>query len=199
MADIIPPGFAEVIVPFSHASLARKALVTFGIGLNDVATVTMANSIMTVFGGQWDDTIDTNVLMGPVTLRVGQDGGENLVIVGSTTVVGIAARSDSINPSNAALVHKHTSRGGRRGRGRMYIPWSCADSDVDEVGIIGTAQRTALGNIANSFLIALGTVTGVDDMVLLHSEGQSTPGAPNVVTDLSIDARVGVQRRRLGR
>lgn len=208
MADIIPPGYAEVLIPIRHASLARSAAVTFGVDMNSQGgSPTLASKIQADFVAGWAGTIDAQCTIGPARLTVGQDGAENLVFVATATTTG-SAGTERIPANCAVLVRKLTSRGGRRGRGRMYLPWATADTTVDEIGQLSGAEVTALQTRADTFLGLLDDAgAGVQGtpMVLLHSpsgpetQNPTTPGLPNLVTSLLIDPVIGSQRRRLGR
>jgi hypothetical protein len=196
---IIPPGYALVSLPLKHSALSRAAIVTWGIQLNDVPDFADANDQLTAYNDNFGSNTDDSVTMGPVTLRVGQDGGEALTVVGSATVDGGSAGSTKIAANSALLIHKHTARGGRRGRGRMYLPWVLAESSVTDTGVIDSTDRTAFQTHANDFLADVVAAGVVDAMVVLHTSGESTPGLPNVVTSLTVDGVIGTQRPRLGR
>jgi hypothetical protein len=205
MADIIPPGYVEVLIPFRHALLARDALVTFAYESSDATTVADANNLLERWRLFVQSSLDNQVTCGPATLRVGQDGGENLVVVGTGTFVGTVAATDSLNGGQAVLFHKRTARGGRRGRGRFYIPWIVQDNVVGETGVIAPATVTAFNTAITSWLNDTNALAFVDNVVLLHSPSQpgtvnpTPPGDPNVITSMFCDPIVGSQRRRLGR
>jgi hypothetical protein len=98
----------------------------------------------------------------------------------------------SAPPNVAYLIHKATALGGRRGRGRMFLP-GVADTDVGTSGeLIGEKAATL-----NSSLFAFGgalTLAGYP-LAVLH-EGAFPP---TLVTQLICDGRVATQRRRLRR
>jgi hypothetical protein len=95
------------------------------------------------------------------------------------------------------LVHKGTARGGRRGRGRLFIPWCLNNSDIGEDGLIGTTSMSSRQSAMNVFLAKLATESV--PMVLLHDQGLTAPGSPDAVTYLNVDKLISTQRRRLGR
>lgn len=198
MALLIPTGFAQVTVPLNHVLLVREAVVTFGVDSSAAGGdyAGLADGIMGVWDGAVAPVLDADVLAGPVELSVGQDGGENLSAVGTVTSQGDRVIS-SVAANTAVLVRKRTARGGRRGRGRMYVPWCTSDTNVDEAGRIAPAEVTTLQSAFAGFRTALATASA--DMVILHNEGSSAPGAPDFVTSVSVDNIVGTQRRRLGR
>lgn len=198
MADIIPPGFAEVTMPHTHAALGRSAAVVFGIEVpsGGVVPEDLADDIQTIYLAAFGSGIDNQVTVGPAEVRIGQDGGEGLV--GVATATGTGSRSGDTVPGNTGiLLHKRTNRGGRRGRGRFYVPWSLSEAEVDEVGRVTTTARQSWANRGATMLSALSAADA--PLVLLHSVGSSLPGAPDIVTSISVDPVVGTQRRRLGR
>ena len=205
MADIIPPGYGEVLVPFKHSSLARSAVITFGLALSDVPLVSDLNSITLQMESSFGPYVDDSVMVGPAVMRVGQDGGEALVISGTDTFTGNRSGSSALNGGQAVLVHKRTSRGGRRGRGRMYIPWMTADTLVNEIGVLDSTERAALQTAVETWAADVLETPKFTDFVVLHSpsapdtENPTVPGEPNVITSWVVDPIVGTQRRRLGR
>jgi hypothetical protein len=200
MALIIPPGFAAVTHPMKHSASPREATICYGIQLAVGVTVAPA------LANQLNDLLDTHlgaifaseVTFGPTVLHVGQDGGESLVVEGNTTQQGSSV-SEKPPSQVAGLVRKTTSRGGRRGRGRMYLPWFVHDSEVSEVGIIGSTWVASVNTNLAAWLAGIAALADVVDMELLHSPGVSPTGGPNPVTGLTLDPLIATQRRRLGR
>jgi hypothetical protein len=172
--------------------------VTFGVDPTSTDPVAVAASVRIAWTkvGSISTRIDNQVTMGPYTVRLGTDGSEAIVGVDSTQALGGSGGS-ATPPNIALLVHKRTARGGRRGRGRMFIPWATQIADVDERGTIASSTL-GFTNTALAVFLAELTTQGCP-MVVLHDDGRTPPGAPNVVTSLTADAIVGTQRRRLGR
>jgi len=106
-------------------------------------------------------------------------------------------------PNNNLLVKKSTNLGGRRGRGRCFIPWVVQDAACDEVGVIDPTSLSVRISDAESWLAVLaGTTPGTYEspMYLLHdSRGAGTEPAPTIVTGLTCPALIAVQNRRIGR
>jgi hypothetical protein len=109
----------------------------------------------------------------------------------SSTETGGNAES-GCTPNVAILVTKNTGLGGRRGRGRMYIPGVTEDG-VGAVGQLAEATQEAFQDQCNAFLVLM-TLAGLP-VVLLHSDATT----PTAVTSLSVSNRVATQRRRLRR
>lgn len=204
MAVIIPPGFAQAVVPFQHALLARTAFVVFGVDVSGLGGdyEAGADAVTRSITIPWQDELDSEVVVGPTTLRVGQDGGDPLSVSGSFSDNGSEAAS-MLPPNVALLVKKNTSLGGRRGRGRLYMPWVLQEAGANDIGTIDGASLAARQANATAMLASLTSepVTGIETpMVLLHdSSGAGVEPPPTVVTSLLVDSRVATQRRRMGR
>jgi hypothetical protein len=204
MSLLIPPGFAAVSLQITNSALAREAFITFGVDVSAAAGdfEGAAADVFAGFATAIDDKMDNACTLGPTTLRVGQDGTETLVVVDPQTTSGTVIQS-SAPPNCALLVTKRSTRGGRRGKGRMYIPWALDEASIDEAGKVTTSVLNAWNVVLAAARLAL-TTNGVP-MVILHStsepgtEHPTTPGSPNVVTSLVADSIIGTQRRRLGR
>lgn len=197
---IIPPGFADCAVEIVHTALARPAYVTFGVAVPGGTTDpdVIAEDVATAFTApnSMSDRLDTGCTVTTVTCRVGQDAGDPRIGVFAPNKAGVGL-ANAVPVNVAALIHKRTNFGGRRGRGRIFMPWCLDDTEVDEGGAIGVAARADLQANADVFLnvFALGGYS----MVVLHSPGQSSASVPFPVTSLTVDPRVSTQRRRLGR
>lgn len=194
----IPDQYAEVSIELGLLGYVRSAFITFGahaIGPQNTADQ-MAQSVRTVWQtipgpNRW---LDASVSARLFTVRLGTISGEALVGTATSSQLGGSAHN-SPPPNCAVLVHKRTARGGRRGRGRLFIPWFVDETVVDETG---TIQATWLGNLQtamDAFLTGL-SAAGLP-MQILHGEGISQEGTPNEVTSLTVDPIIATQRRRL--
>lgn len=194
----IPPGFAEVIIPISHPLQSHVATVTFGIDVSGEGGVDSgtADNVMLQWANAMDAIFDSALTMGPVHLIVGQDGGDPESIEGTTTSLGASAHA-SPPPNVAVLIKKVTSTGGRRGRGRMFLPWALSASDIDEGGHIAGSTVVSISSAVFDLRSTLETESL--PMVLLHSTGISAAPAPSPITGLFCVPLVATQRRRLGR
>jgi hypothetical protein len=103
-----------------------------------------------------------------------------------------AGDSAAAPPNVSVLVRKNTALGGRKGRGRMYIP-GVAEADSDGAGVMSSVRQAAWQAQADTFLVAaaLGGLAGV----VLHEDATT----PTPIISLAVDGRVATQRRRLRR
>lgn len=198
MALIIPPGYAQVALPLQHELLARTAFITYGADVSEYGGdyVEAANNAVDAFVGAWGENLDSQVVVGPAVLRVGQDGGDPLTVVGTDT--GAGEESSAMPPPNVSLlVRKQTNLGGRRGRGRVYIPWVTQEAGINDVGNLDGGTLAARQANAASWMAGL---TTAGPMYVLHdSDGEGVEPEPTEVVGLTVMQLIANQRRRLGR
>lgn len=200
MPQVVPPGFAHCLIPFNHPLIPRAAVITFGLEISGTVTPVneLIDEVVASFVNSWTTFIDSQVLVGPGKMVVGQDGPDNLSVDGVYTAYG-AATSDRAWANTALLLTKLTEQGGRRGKGRMYLPWCLAESVPDEAGRIAPASVATAQTAADDWLADLVAIDGVEDMVVLHSTGVTQIVDPSPVTRLLVSNVIGTQRRRLNR
>jgi len=193
-----PPGFGDCSLRFTLAGFLRPAYITFGIDASGTNPNLVAGEVYTAAtaASSLMSQMDSTVTLVESIVRLGTDGGEDLV--GNATGSTVGGLTGGAPPPNVAvLAHKRTARGGRRGRGRWYLPWYMSANDVGEDGVIIEAKRALKQSALNAFTNNLST--GGNPLVVLHNPGISSPGAPDVVTSIVVSNVVGTQRRRLGR
>lgn len=121
------------------------------------------------------------------------------------------ATGETLPNNSAILIKKNTGSGGRRFRGRMYLPmYGLEESDVSSSGVIAGAEVTSLQNRLDAFLAALDTNELIP--LLLHYPfghwDESDPPEfiiddpepdPTIITSFAVQNRIATQRRRLRR
>lgn len=190
---IIPPGFAQVTLPFDHQASSRDALVVFGVENAGAFTQPsdLADAVWSAVNADLVPIIDANVVLGPVEVRMNV-GGTELVGQGADSSLG-AAVNETVPANTAVLWKKVSGIAGRKNRGRMYLPWAAAENDVTEVGVISPSTVTDFQTAADAFLGDLATADV--PMVILHN----SVGTPTSVTSLVVDPLVATQRKRIAR
>lgn len=194
----IPLGYAGVSLYYQLTGYVRPAVVTFGVETGDKSAAAISDDVVQSFSAvnSLKSRMDTNVNMNRVRVAVGTVTGEDIISDLAYNVPGDFA-GYAQPPNVAVLVHKQSNRGGRRGRGRMFLPWSVGQGHILESGVIEEPNRTNIQNSVTVFFQKL--VTEEIPMVLLHQEGKTAAGLPDLVTGLRLDSRIATQRRRLGR
>lgn len=190
---IIPDTFGHVIVSFVGTGVPTGAAMTFGIA--NVADQTVNAALSDVVNSLTTSTLFTNmsssVATKDVTLKLGPNEDGPMAV--QPMSIGGSSAAAAVAPNTAFLLKKQTAQGGRKHRGRMFLP-GVAETVVDQGGLVTPVEVTAISTDCAALLTAL-TANQVP-MVLLHND-IGTP--PTVVTSLFCDSKVATQRRRLRR
>lgn len=193
LVTIVPPGYAEVILPMNHGASPRESVVVFGV--QDNGPSSSPSSLCEEIWSTVEEHIiplgDGSVIYGPIRCRVNYGGGP-IPGVGTSSAPG--DNTIACPPSNVAvLVTKNTAEAGRKNRGRMYWPWFVEETSVSETGIIDSGYVSGHTTAFNAWQADL-AIAGYD-MVILHND----VGTPTTVSSLTCQSLVATQRRRLGR
>lgn len=202
MAVQIPAGFGHAAVEIRNSGDPDPWYFTFGVLLDqyeenyEAAAEFIYDAAVTFIGG---DLSNTAALTG-VKLTVGMGVADNLIVTYSETTTG--SSSGQKLPSNCALlVDKNTGIGGRKNRGRFFLPGILNENQVDMNGVIQPGVVGAFQTAANTFLDTLNTTTVPPadpntPMTILHNAGGVVP-TPTPVNSLSVQGIISTQRRRL--
>lgn len=108
---------------------------------------------------------------------------------------GTNAGIDSTPNNCAVLVQKRTARGGRKGRGRMYVPpvWP-TEGPIEANGDIQVLLHASWQVAMTEFLLSCDSAGHA--IVLLHSE-EAGAIAPDPVTQLVVSPKLATQRTRM--
>ncbi len=196
MSARIPPGFAEVWMQFTLSTDPEAMFTALGLDLAPGTTATQAvtNAICTATRDNLIPTVSSAYTVGPGYVVFGNDGGDLRIDAAITPLAG--TNSAGAAPQNVAmLVKKNTSAGGRRNRGRMFIP-GVDEANVNPNGSFVAAELAAMQIFISGLKTALEALADVDALYLLHNEA---PFTPTLITDLVVSASVATQRRRLRR
>lgn len=205
----IPLNFLQATINFEGLNVPQGAAVVFGCARNIELTASEhADIIQDAFADAFAPEISTSVTITTCDVKFGPDA------TGASGTSSVVPRQGAqsaacLAPNTAFLLTKVTGTGGRRGRGRMFLP-GVTDTLADNGGVVLPAVVTQLGVRGTQLLTAL-DVAGMP-MVVLHEpstiwvlvNGQprriptSDPlPEPDQVTSLVCNTRVGTQRRRL--
>jgi hypothetical protein len=134
------------------------------------------------------------------TLRCGTGGTDHAIFESNRDVLGLGG--SSVLPQNCALlVQKRTASGGRRNRGRMYLPLlSILEGAVSPIGVIDAASEVDAQARATTLWNGLVGGPFLEQPVILHTAlpGESAP-IPTGITSFRVAPIIATQRRRLRR
>lgn len=193
----IPAGFAEATFIFGVTGKVRDCTWSLGLDVSDFGVnppEDMADELRLWWTESTAPYIAGQMAVGwtfrgvSVTkqLEEGPITGQSLANVVGTVSVGPL-------PVNCSLLFtKQTTGGGRRNRGRAFVPpVHLSETDINAIGVI-TADTSSLQGRYDSVIENM--VGGGYQPVLFHS---SAPFTPTEVTGLSLNSLIATQRRRM--
>lgn len=184
-----------------HAGIQHTAITTLGF---KVATPPYTQAQCTAAGTAWAAAMtllwDSEVTMARVIANIGNDGPP-IRFESGLNLPGTRGTSTVQPPNLTYLIRKTTAYGGRRYRGRMYIPFvSQTDTGTTQTGQLTSSGVTLLQARATALLTGLVAAgPNAAELSLLHAPGKSPTGTPTTITALTADDYVATQRRRLVR
>lgn len=200
MPMIIPPGYGLCRYLLTLDGDPETMMTTCGHDLSDAGGdfESAALQLSNRFGGLLMEQFSGAYTFRGVQLTVGTDGGDPITYEVTTANTG-GLGNDAPPQNTAVLVQKRTALGGRRNRGRMYLPGFTVETQVTSRGTLDGAALTAKQEVINEWAAALTTPGGgLISMppVILHSE---VPAGPTPITEFRVSGVVATQRRRLRR
>lgn len=207
-----PPTIAADLVlveqPITHSSVSHTALVTYAChNTSSGNPQAIADAVQTAFADNIKGNLDSNATIGRPTVQVGNGTDTPDVAVASGATVDGETTAEFPPPTVAVLAKKITGLGGRKNRGRFYLPWSADEAAVAESGQIDSGQVGDLQTAFTAFLADLVTADlqmvianrtiSIDPDTLKPYVSAYTMGAD--VTQLLCENYVATQRRRMPR
>lgn len=199
MAITIPVGFGELAFVYTSEQGTSPFITTLGVsllGVDPAEYVDAANFAFDEWVANLQTFTDTNLTFDRVELSVGLPGGAQGSVRSTRTAVTGLRETKSVPIVLAFIVNKQTTRLGRKGRGRAFIPGVLPADNVGEDGRIGSAQVAAYGSAYAALLVDLATDgVGATPMapVLLHADG----GTPTPITGAVGSSLVGTMKKRI--
>lgn len=195
----VPEGFYEATYIFKNEASPRLATFSLGFVRVDLSTPSASAAAIelrahAVADGMPFDNAEmiNDWFFEGVSVAQGTSTGD---IVGQSLLSVQGTLVDASVPSNCALiVKKNTALGGRRFRGRMFVPPIILNEGaVDAAGNILTSP---LASIQGNFDLWLAAMIADDWAPVLFHQGAGAP-APTAITSFTCDSLIGTQRRRM--
>lgn len=203
MPLVIPPGYAQCSVEITNSGDPQPWYVTHGIDVSDVGGdfIAAGKNVLQAFDVAWSTWLRPSSRITGVYLTIGSDGGNYTLYVTPPTAMVGSSTAEKLPQNCAYLVQKVTTRPGRAGKGRCFLPGIAPEQSVDDVGVLTSGAILSAQDACDLWLVTLANATGAvkTPMVLLHNAGIPGGSTPTPVTALRIDSRIATQRRRLRR
>lgn len=196
---IVPDGFAHVRLIWSLTNDPEEMISTFGLeNQANLGAEALAEYVYDCYTASFDAAdLSSSYTFEGVSVTLGPQPGDGPTGEFRNPVPGTSAQLRP--PSNlAVLVRKVTALGGRRNRGRMFLPAGfVAEGNVDERGFLAAPLVAAIQADMDEFYEAL-TQGALDYVipVILHAEA---PATPTQITSFSVQTLSATQRRRMRR
>lgn len=205
MPVIIGPGFAQIFYLLFDQNTQKVNTVSMGIDIDLTADTgqEILDALSDSFFARWNLGVDSAFIYQGARMLVGSDGPPSEVT--STSSAGAMTRNvvSAAAGANNCIISKKTAFVGRAFRGRVFMPGTVSEADVDEAGRLLSTRVTALQGAASNWLADFSdtVVTGLTNIqpaVLLHSPpatGGIAP-SPSLITNLIVRPIYGIVRRR---
>jgi len=208
-APTIELGLGLVTQKLIRSDMSRAAECTFALDCGGAASLTIAQTAINDFQTNWNLNIrshlDSQVTCLKPTIRLG-DGSDTPyeATASGATQVGLVAATFA-PPNVSLLVKKLTARGGKKNRGRTYLPFSMPTADISENGTVSGGMVGVWQGNFDDFLSQLDTDA---TPMVIKNQLFDTPLPPHFVehvtigervTSMEVETLIATQRRRLGR
>jgi hypothetical protein len=187
----IPAGFAQITYVYTGASVPRGAANVIGVenagGLSIANVAIAAGEAIEPMMANLPDSVQVN----EIRVKLGPDDNGPYQVF-PIVIPGVLTSGETVAPNTSFLFSKQTAMGGRKNRGRLYLP-GVLEGAIGDGGDLGSSWITDL-NAAAALMLASLTADGLP-MYILHE----SVDAPTEVTAMFVSSRVATQRRRLRR
>lgn len=196
MPVVIPPGFGQAAIYQSRTGDPEAYVSVFGIEMSDALDPnTTAAAVAGRFAAAFETEMPAEQRVVRCQVRIGQDGGPPVIGEWAGSLAG-AAPSNLVPQNSCTLVRWSSGLGGRRGRGRTFLPW------VHEGGVSNTGELTPTAisqtqTCVDDFLESMAGDPAPLPLYILHAPGLTTAPAPTLITGGSVANLIATQRRRL--
>lgn len=190
--SVIPTGYLEATYVWQQTGIQREMVNVMG---HDVPVgITNPDVMATALFDIWNLALKAQqaatFIFQRVEVRVGNDGDP---LLGEFTGSVFGAGSINALPVNTSvLVTKRTAVGGRKNRGRMFLPGFCDEASVGPSGLMSVPELNSISAACIQWyddLIAAGYVP-----YILHDDPDDEP---TQITGLQVQQLLATQRRRL--
>lgn len=190
----IPDGYGLIVHEFGYPNAAGSMVVTEGVALDGILTEGNVDNIRSAFQLNVVVLLGANLDYLSTTAYVGDVGGGSLVVQSTAEAAGGGRSGDGLTTNTAILVSKSTGLGGRKNKGRLFLP-GCTANMQGSANLLDTTFQNSLQAGLDEYFDDLTTTasTGVVVPVILHADASS----PTSVGSYVVQTRLATQRGRL--
>lgn len=207
-APTISNHLCIVTQKISHSATSHISSVVYAV-VNGTAmsTQAVAEAVQSAWNDNWPTEMDTNsTSQRPEVVEGDGTNVPSVAVATGAAAAGAVARACP-PPQVCMLVKKLTPLGGKKNRGRMYIPYNLSQAGVDEAGLITGSAVPDNQVVADNFLgdlVAASLPMVIANKVLALDVITGKPYVTEInagpeVTSVIVEDHVATQRRRLVR
>lgn len=198
---------ALIVQPLLRTDMTRPALLTFALSIPGTPGIgvaqTTVDDFQTIFNNRFTAILDNEVEALQPTCRLGDGSTTPFEAVASGAIGTGGSTASTLPPQNAVLLKKNTGVGGKKNRGRTYLPFFVDAAHVSESGKLDSTAITAAQTACNNFLSDLHS--GPGDLVIANKVF-NVPLPPHHVTAINtgpavtsyvVEVLLATQRRRI--
>lgn len=191
MSNRVPAFTMETVLHFTAPGQDGDIVTAFGWTGHDADDPPVFEDTDAALG-QIMGNLNNHVTLTRISYRLGSAAADDPVTERAVNFPGLGG--GNMTPINNCLILKKiTALGGRRNRGRNYLP-GVGEGAVGDDGVVDT---DVANGVSSNFGDVRADMTDAGcELVLLH---QSAPFNPTVVVTALCEATIGTQRRRLSR
>lgn len=197
MTSVIPQGFGVVTFRWRLVGGTRDFTIALAYDpgvIDPAANASSLNTIMKAAGNYGNAAVlnTQSQYMGVAVTEMDETGPVIAVI--PEAVTGTVANQQPA-PNWSLLVRKRSALGGRRNRGRFFLPpVAQSEASIDQTGTLNGTVTTSEQTRWTAFRTSM--ISAALPPVILHS---TTPFTPAVVTAFEVQSLGATQRRRMRR
>jgi hypothetical protein len=189
----IPPGYANLSFEATSTVTGQEAMTAIGVQLEAADPGTVLSGAADAWISNFSPIISEVWSSGKVVITIGTSDPSAPIVGELNFDPWGGVTLDCCPPNVSTLIRKQTLAGGRKGRGRMFLP-SPAEDGIDDAGLFSTSQHADNQTRATDFLADVGDIEGVSGVFLFHTDPLDDPSE---IVGLTAMQMVATQRRRL--
>lgn len=196
----VPGGYAQWRTTFSVDGLTDPMGFTMGVFSSTLAYDLVNTNVAIKFR---DEVLEAGALMGTHWRWLGSSltwiaPGGPITYESPASMSGTAA-VETVPPNSAVLVRKQTALGGRRNRGRLFMPpCTTYETQVDSAGFMAGATVAAVNIRWEDWRT---TCEAIDCFFYLYHQYDpdlgELPEVPTQITGLAVQPQLATQRNRM--
>ena len=188
---LIPPGYANVVLSGVTLGSSRPWATSCGFAIAAFGEADLEDLQSYIGSSDYVDNASEDCGFRGVDVVVGtSDPSAPIHITAGLEFNGSGGTGGF--PNSAYLLRKSTLLGGRKGKGRSFMP-GVTEASIGQGGTVLAGDGSLAAGLESFWMDVPASVEALDGPYLLHSDET----APTLIQGMSLDGTLATQRRRL--